>query len=228
MAVGGTFTPGGPGGGTYRPPGVPVPPWQPPPIPPGEYNPIRDIELAEGKRGSTQAEEKLGRERTNAEQQYGISTSELGRQEKEAEGGYNESLANLAHRYEALKAGQTDQANAGGALYGGALIASGMKRAANEAREKGGLERRRHGQEEGFKAQRGKLLLGLEQLLGSGGSLTEALKNVKENQQGFETSLGTLKGNEAAAAGYQAPTGPAGIKWSRDPKIRALQAKRGY
>lgn len=179
--------------------GVPAPfaqpgPWTPPAIPSSYYNPIRGIEDAEGARGSEQTISGLQRQKTDAENDYGTSVTQVESHGKELQ-------ERLAESYKKLGAAQDQQANTDGTLYGGALMASAMKRATNEGVQKAANQKAEQD-------ELGKLSVSENELLGPGGSLTEALQNAGVNQQGFHEGIQTLEGTEAASNGYQAPTAP--------------------
>lgn len=192
----------------YAPPAAKPAAWTPPPVPPGLYNPIRDVELAEGKRGSEQTTRGLERQKASSENRYGVNLAEVGQREGNQKAAHEEMLARLGESFKRLGARQEDQANAGNTNYGGALIAAGLARAGNEATRKASEQRTFGESQQANAAARGRLALGESEATGPGGSLTEALQNAGENQQGFEQSVGGLKNTEASEHGYRAPTGP--------------------
>jgi hypothetical protein len=187
----------------------------PPPIPAGYYNPILDIQLAEGKAGSEQQITGLERQKTNAENTYATNIGLLKQKEEAQQQGAKETLGRLAESYAKLGARQSDQANAAGTLYGGALISARMKRAANEGVTRHADEVANERALQQFADERGKLALAEQQLVGPGGSLLEAMANARANQQLFATNIGTLKQKQAAEQGYKAPERP----WSGNVRI---------
>lgn len=198
-------------------------------VPPaGAYNPLRDIEAAEGKRGSEQALSSDARQRTNAEGEYGTQISLLNQREADQKRQQGEVLANLARSYQQLGVRQGEGANKAGVLNGGALIAAAQKRARNEGVTKGADEARFGEQHQANDATRGRLSVALEQLLGTGGSLTESAENTRTNQQGFENSLRTLENREAAEAGlgYQQPPLNTGARVLSHAKTKPAPKRR--
>lgn len=186
----------------------PTGPWTPPPIPAGSYNPIRDLELSEGKLATSQGLTGDERQQTNAENGYATNLALLQQRETAEKKTGQETLARLAESYKKLGNRQTEAANAAGELQGGALLASALKRNANEGVTKGADERNLSEQLKADENQRGQISVGESQLIGPGGSLTEAMQNASQSEQQREEGIGTLKSNEAAANGYEAPAGP--------------------
>lgn len=182
--------------------------WQPPPVPAGYYNPIRDIELAEGQRGSEQSITGLDRQKTVGENTYATNLGLLAQREQQQQDSAKQTLARLAEGYAKLGARQGEQANKAGVVNGGALISATTKRVANEGVQKAADERAFAQQRQQLENERGRLATGENQLVGPGGSLVEAIQNARTNQQAFANSVGTLKGNEAAAHGYRPPQRP--------------------
>lgn len=190
-------------GGSYRVGGRPAGPpavtdgnasWQPPPIPAGYYNPLRDIEAAEGKRGSQQTITGLQRQRTNAESDYGVNKSLIERKAQD-------SLKRISESFQRLGGRQEEGANRLGELHGGALLQAAAKRAANQQIANKPVEQAQQD-------ELGRLALNEQRLIGEGGSITEALTNANSNEQAFGEGLDTLKRNEAAGRGYEPPERP--------------------
>lgn len=203
----------------YARPGVPGAPgqnqdpqqnlgWQPPPIPAGTYNPIRDIELAEGKRGSEQELTGLDRQRTNAENTYATNLGLLGQREGQHQMDAKQAIERIIESFTKLGARQGEQANVRGVLNGGTMLAAAGKRAANEQLSRRQADQAAARQRQADENERGRLATQQSQLTGPGGSLTEAIQNARANQQAFAGSVGTLKGTEAAQHGYVPPQRP--------------------
>lgn len=201
-------------------------PWVPPPIPPSFYNPIRDIEGAEGKRGAEQQQNALNRQVAATENNYGVNQALVGQREAGEQQDTQLQLGRIGEAFQRLQARQGEQGNATGTLYGGALLASGMKRAANQKLQTDAVQLQASRQAQADANERGRLALGEGEQVGPAGALSEALLNSRENDRAFQSSLGTLEGSEAAQAGYQAPSAP------RLPALRLRPgvppAKRGY
>jgi hypothetical protein len=187
---------------------APAGPWTPPPIPPSLYSPELDVKGAEGKQASEQTLTGDERTRTDTENQFGINLSLLGQREQQQAQSAQETLARLADSYRKLGVKQEENANGIGELNGGALIQSAMKRSANEAVTRKADEVARGNQQQQNANERGKLVLGEEQAVGTGGALTEAMANARQNQQQFQEGLQKYRASEAGAHGYKAPEAP--------------------
>lgn len=206
-----SYTPGGysysgPAGSSGRAAYQAANPWAPPPIPAGFYNPIRDIEASEGRTSSGQTISGDQRQLTNSENDYATSVALQGEKEGNATSAFNETIKRLGESYKRLQGRQEDQGGATGTLYGGALISAAQKRGANEAVQKEHDQRLRDQQLQAFENERGRAAVAEQQ---RAAALGESLTNARTNEQNFQQNLNTLKGNEAAQHGYQAPTGPA-------------------
>jgi hypothetical protein len=177
-------------------------PWQLPPIPPGYYNPMLDVQASEGKLGTEQTLSGLNRQKTDAENNYATNLGLLGQREADQAQKQKETLALLGESYKKLGVQQGGQANATGTLYGGAMISSAMKRAANEGSQKARDEAARAEQVQANQNERGRLSTQENQLLGPGGSLLEAITNAERSQQLYGQNINTLKGTQAAEHGY--------------------------
>ncbi|HEY4451019.1 MAG TPA: hypothetical protein VGN13_05445 [Solirubrobacteraceae bacterium] len=182
--------------------------WQPPPVPAGYYNPILDIQQAEGKQGSEQQLTGLERQQTVDENTYATNLGLLGQREAQQQEAQKQTLARLAESYAKLGTRQGEQANRLGVVNGGALISSATNRAANEAVQKAADERTFAAQGQANENERGKLATQQSQLTGPGGTLVEAIANNKQNQQLFEQGIGTLRSSQAAEHGYVPPQRP--------------------
>ena len=207
-------------------------PWQAPPPPPTSYNPIRDINIGTGRLSTEQTVKGLERQRENGSLNFTANKEEIERKGQD-------TLAKLAESYKRLGARQGEQANADGTLYGGAVLAAAAKRATNEGLQK-------QSQQEAQEAELGRLGNNFSQ---QQGTLTEGITNANESGRNAREGEETLRNNESVNNGYSPETSAQAlaahtlatqraqnivqkrsepIKWSRDPKMRAIQAKRGY
>jgi hypothetical protein len=236
VKIGGKVVGGPTAANVYRngatPPGPPTP-WTPPPIPVGDYNPVRDNELAEGKLSTDQVLTGDERRQTNAENGYATNLTLLQQKEAAQKQTGQETLARLAEGYRKLGTRQTEGANAAGELQGGALLASALKRNANEGVTKGADERNLSEQLKADENQKGQISVDESQLVGPGGSLTEAMQNARQALQQRDESIGMDKGVEAAKEHeYEAPTGPPKVAAavparSASPVVKRPPAKSG-
>lgn len=225
----GRGTSGGLGGissGYLRPSSV-VPQTDPTP-PAGLYNPLRDIEISEGKKGSSQAisgleqkkeygEDDFSTGKLEDEREQGNSLSEIGTARTRQQEAGKVALERLAESYKKLGAQQTEGANAAGVINGGALLQSAMKRAANEGIAKTADQKAlsQNLEDDALKETRlkesgesalGKLLRESERGLRED---TTGIANQSANEQTFEEGVNTLKDNEAASEGYVPGSGVA-------------------
>lgn len=179
-------------------------PWQPPPIPAGAYNPIRDIELAAGKRGVGNTLEDIATRSARDESNLLLSEGDVHRQEDQQTQDRDRALAQIAQSFTRLGVRQGEQANTAGVLRGGALLQSAAKRAGNEVRAREPVQTNYARQIEADQRQLGQLVLQRQrdaEDLGTQGSRAER----EQGQFGIDTE--TLKGREAAENGYYSPTG---------------------
>lgn len=207
----GGYNPGNPGGGVAAtaPAG---PAWTPPPIPAGAYNPIRDIELNAGKRGTQNTIEDLGTKESRGQSSYLLGVEGVKRQEAEEAQSRSEALASLQRSYQRLGVRQTEQAREAGVLRGGAVLQSAAKRAANEGIAKTPIEQTFARDQEANQRSLGQL--GLTRQEESEDDTTGVSRAEREQSQ-FGVDTQTLEGREAAENGYQAPTGPAALVYNK-------------
>lgn len=192
--------------------GEAAPAWTPPPIPAGAYNPIRDIELNAGKRGTQNTVEDLGTKESRGQASYLLGVEGVKRQEAEQAQGRSEALASLQRSYQRLGVRQTEQAREAGVLRGGAVLQSAAKRTANEGIAKAPIETSFQRQQEGDQRSLGQLALSRQQ---EAEDDTTGIGRAEREQSQFGVDTQTLEGREAAENGYVAPSGPAKLVYNK-------------
>lgn len=196
---------GGRAGAIGAPGGGPGAPWSPPPIPPGFYNPLRDIEAGEGKRGTFQAIEDIGTQRTRGNEDFTSSIEDVGQQRTKAQQAAATALGQIQASFNRLAQRQGEQGNERGTIYGGALLAAAAKRASNQQGSNAGVQRGLDAQLATLKQREEGLTLNHQRSLED---LNTRQQRGEINEAEYEKGIQTLKNTEAAAAGYVAPTGP--------------------
>jgi hypothetical protein len=213
---------------------------QSPVIPFGDYDPIRDIEIAEGKKGSAQAlsalekkkeygEDDFSTSKLEDERQQGNSLSEIGTTRTRQQEAGKVALERLAESYKKLGVKQEEGANAAGVINGGALIQAAMKRAGNEGLAKSTDQKALNQQleddttketrlKESGESALGKLLRESERGLSED---TTGISNQEANEQTFGEGINSLKAYEAAHEhGYVVPTVGAQPKAAAKPAAK--------
>lgn len=180
-------------------------PWVQPPIPAGAYNPIRDIELAAGKRGLSNTLEDIGTRGVRGEQGYLIGKEGIEREKAEQADNHAKALAALQQSYQRLGVRQGEQANTAGVLRGGALLQAAAKRATNEGKTRDEQNQAAQRTQEGLQRQLGQLTTARQQ---EGEDLTTQGSRAEREQAQFGIDTTTLEGREAAENGYIAPQAP--------------------
>jgi hypothetical protein len=195
-------------------------PWTPPAFPPtGTFNPSREIEVGEAKRGLEQAEGEGATSETQLRNRYATGMSEYDRQANEQTDSYNKGLALLAESFQKLGTRQTEATNKAGLLQGGAVLQAAATRGANEGKERTKQTEANTKAQEAINRSRAKLIEELAppdatNALGgtSWQNLITHLANLKSNftfyQQG-QQSLAAQEAAERGFAGYKPPAAPA-------------------
>jgi hypothetical protein len=221
-------------------------PWTPPPIPSNYFNPVRSAELGSQKVTGENVAENLGKQRTATENDYALGRENLehglshlleenARTEGQDTAKRNEALATIARSFSNLKSQQEQNANTAGVFSGGALLQAATKRAANEGiqttaenanynRAIANIKQADLNAENAEKEGLGKEGLTRQQQL--------AELEGKELQQGrnaAQEALNThlLMDQEAAGAGYRAPTNPNGREYHGGPEGVYRVIRRG-
>lgn len=170
-------------------------PFVQPPIPTGFYDPIRDIELAAGKKNAENTVEDIGTQRIRGGEDFTHGEEELGE-------GEQTSLGLIKQATERLAGKQAEQENATGTLYGGARLAAAAARAGNETKEREPVVK-------GYETALGKLVTAHGR---EGEDLGTKEHRTEHEQEQFGIDTQTLEGREAANNGYIAPSAPPALK----------------
>lgn len=182
--------------------------WTQPPIPTAAYNPIRDIELAAGKRGTQNTIEDDTTKEAQDNSNLLLNTEGVQREEGEQQTAEQKALSTLAESYKKLGVSQEQGANKAGVLRGGALLQAAQKRAANEGVTKGSDEQALQTQLTNDQIKRGQLTLTNQRELEA--LLTSSSRAEREQAQ-FGVDTKTLEAREASENGYVAPTPPKAV-----------------
>jgi hypothetical protein len=216
-----------------KPAAAPAAPWAPPPWPPtGAFNPQRELEVGEAKRGLEQQELEGNTTRTRYGSAYATDMSEYDRQGREQTDAYNKGLALLAESYQRLGTRQTEAANKAGLLQGGALLQSAATRGANEAKERQKRTEANTLAQEKLDRARGKMIeeLGPPDVTNPAGGtkwqdLSTKLANLASNFTFYQQGQQALAGQEAAFnkgwEGYAPPKPPAAKPAPKPPPPKA-------
>lgn len=176
--------------------------WQPPPIPAGAYNPIRDIELNNGKTTLGNTLEDLLTKQTRASSDTSLSEEGIGTREKEEGENHDEALKAIADSFKKLSVRQGEQARTAGVTRGGALLQAAAKRAANETKTREPVDQTFTREQATDQTARGQLALKAQREAEDVGR-ESARAEREQGQFGIDTK--TLEAREASDNGYVSP-----------------------
>lgn len=188
------------------------PAWTPPPIPAGAYNPIREIELDAGKRGTSNTIEDLGTKESRGQANYLLGSEGIARERAEQAEEHQKAVDSLQRGFARLGVRQTEQARGAGVLRGGAVLQSAAKRAANQQLQQTGLDTAFQRQTGADDRQLGALTLSRQQ---EGEDDATGVSRAEREQSQFGIDTRTLEAREASDNGYRAPTGPAAVLYNK-------------
>jgi hypothetical protein len=215
-------------------------------IPPSYYSPKWSEQLDAGKRSTEHEIDELETKGTRGASDYGIGLSELEHQKANALANLNTTrgrqeqdkqrmLAQLADSYKRLGVKQTEGANTAGVLYGGAVLQSAAKRAANEGVQKAGTEQTFQRQLQDDATREAQINEGNEN---SAGHLTLShqregeninkyeIPYAKENILSFEEGIGREEAKEAADNDYAPPHHAAAPYKPNPAQLRRIKSGR--